>query len=169
MLALVGLLAYGLSSKSTDNSIDSQLAKGVHPAAPTPTLPVLGGSGKQSLVDYRGKVVLLNYWASWCDPCRTEAPLLERWQKVMAARGGTILGVDSNDVSGDAESFVRDHGLTYPSLRDGDGHTQGKLGITGMPESFLIDRQGHIVATRRYAVDDTFMRTKVVPLLEGTS
>ncbi len=169
VLALVGLLAYGLSSKSTDDSIDSQLAKGVHPAAPTPALPVLGGSGKQSLVDYRGKVVLLNYWASWCDPCRTEAPLLERWQKVMVARGGTILGVDSNDVSGDAEKFVGDHGLTYPSLRDGDGHTQGKLGITGMPESFLVDRQGHIVATRRYAVDDTFMRTKVMPLLEKTS
>jgi len=169
VLALVGLLAYGLASRGTDNSIDSQLAKGVHPAAPTPSLPVLDGAGKRSLADYRGKVVLLNYWASWCEPCRTEAPLLERWQRGMQARGGTILGVDTQDVTGDASTFIRDHGLTYPSLRDGDGHTQAALGITGMPESFLIDRQGHIVATRRYAVDDAFMRAKVMPLLEGHS
>ena len=169
VLALVGLLAYGLASKSTDTSIDSKLAKGIHPPAPAPTLPVFNGPGKSSLTDYRGKVVLLNYWASWCDPCRDEAPLLERWQKVMLAHGGTVLGVDTQDVSDDGVKFARKYGLTYPSLRDGDGHTHGKLGITGLPESFLIDRQGNIVAVRRYAVDDTFMRTKVMPLLEGRS
>jgi cytochrome c biogenesis protein CcmG, thiol:disulfide interchange protein DsbE len=169
VLALVGLLGYGIASRGTDNSIDSQLARGVHPLAPTPTLAVLGGSGKGSLANYRGKVVLLNYWASWCDPCRAEAPILERWQAVMKQHGGTVLGVDAQDLSGDASKFVNSHGLTYPSLRDGDGHTQGKLGITGMPESFVIDRQGHIVATRRFAVDDAFMRAKVMPLLEGHS
>ena len=168
-LALVALLAYGLASKSTDTSIDSKLAKGIHPKAPTPTLPVFNGDGTSSLAAYRGKVVLLNYWASWCDPCRSEAPLLQRWQKVMQAHGGTVLGIDTQDVSGDGIKFASDHGLTYPSLRDGDGHTEGKLGITGLPESFLIDRSGNIVATRRYAVDDAFMRTKVMPLLEGRS
>jgi cytochrome c biogenesis protein CcmG/thiol:disulfide interchange protein DsbE len=169
VLALVALLAYGLASRGTDTSIDSKLAKGIHPKAPTPTLAVFNGGGKGSLADYRGKVVLLNYWASWCAPCRSEAPLLERWQKVMQAHGGTVLGVDTQDVSGDGLKFAREHGLTYPSLRDGDGHTQGKFGITGLPESFLIDRQGNIVATRRFAVDDAFMRTKVMPLLQGHS
>ena len=76
--------------------------RGERPAAPALRCRRSTGSGRGSLADYRGKVVVLNFWASWCEPCRTESPLLERWHRRLAARGGTVLGVDVLDVSSDA-------------------------------------------------------------------
>jgi cytochrome c biogenesis protein CcmG/thiol:disulfide interchange protein DsbE len=166
VLALVALLAYGLASNKTTESSTSTLLNKV---APTPQLPTLDGPGKSSLAAFRGKVVLLNYWASWCDPCRSEAPLLERWQQRIQRRGGTVLGVDVLDVSGDARAFVRKYGLTYPMLRDGDGNSQTAYGILAYPESFVIGRNGRIAAAKRGVVNDQFMRQSVLPLLDKKS
>ena len=166
VLALVALLAYGLASNKRSESPSSTL---INKVAPTPMLPTLDGPGKSSLAAYRGKVVLLNYWASWCDPCRSEAPLLQRWQPTLEKRGGTILGVDVLDVTGDAKAFVRKYGLTYPMLRDGDGSSQTAYGILAYPESFVIGRNGRIAAARRGVVNDQFMRQSVLPLLAKKS
>lgn len=166
VLALVALLAYGVSANNETESPGSEL---IGKPAPTTTLPRLDGPGSSSLAAYRGKVVLLNYWASWCDPCRSEAPLLERWQKRIEPRGGTVLGIDVLDVAGDARAFARRYGLTYPILRDGDGRSQTALGILAYPESFVVDRSGRIAAVRRGVVDDAFMRQSVMPLLEKRS
>jgi cytochrome c biogenesis protein CcmG/thiol:disulfide interchange protein DsbE len=162
VLALVALLAYGLSASKQTESPASTL---VNKVAPTPLLPTLDGPGKASLADYRGKVVVLNYWASWCDPCRQEAPLLQRWQARIKPLGGTVLGIDVLDVAGDARAFVRKYGLTYPILRDGDGSSQAAYGILAYPESFVIGRDGRIAAARRGVVDDRFMSQEVMPLL----
>jgi cytochrome c biogenesis protein CcmG, thiol:disulfide interchange protein DsbE len=162
VLALVALLAYGLSSNKQTESSGSSL---VNTVAPMPLLSTLDGPSKSSLAAYRGKVVLLNYWASWCGPCRQEAPLLQRWQQRMQQHGGTVLGIDVLDVTGDARGFVRKYGLTYPILRDGSGSSQAALGILAYPESFVIGRDGRIAAARRGVVDDQFMRQSVVPLL----
>jgi cytochrome c biogenesis protein CcmG, thiol:disulfide interchange protein DsbE len=162
VLALVALLGYGLASNKTTESPTSSL---INKVAPTPALPSLDGPGKSSLAAYKGKVVLLNYWASWCDPCRAEAPLLQRWQKRLEKRGGTVLGIDVLDVAGDARSFVHKYGLTYPILRDGDGSSQTAYGILAYPESFVIGRNGRIAAARRGVVNDQFMRQTVLPLL----
>jgi cytochrome c biogenesis protein CcmG, thiol:disulfide interchange protein DsbE len=166
VLALVALLAYGLASNKTSESPSSAL---VNRVAPTPLLPTLDGPGKSSLADYRGKVVLLNYWASWCDPCRQEAPLLQRWQQRLQKKGGTVLGVDVLDVAGDARAFVNKYKLTYPILRDGDGSSQTAYGILAYPESFVIGRNGRIAAARRGVVNDQFMRQSVLPLLNKRS
>src|SRR3954462_10729542 len=93
VIALVALLVYGVSSSGPSRTLDSQLARGQKPAAPSLQLTSLGDGKPTSLADYRGKVVLLNIWASWCVPCQTESPLLERWHKKMQPLGGTILGV----------------------------------------------------------------------------
>src|SRR5215208_4416988 len=124
VIALLALLAYGVSSTGTDASIEEAIASGERPRAPAITLPRLDGRGTGSLGDYRGRVVVLNYWASWCDPCRAESPLLERWHRRIARRGGTVLGIDVLDVTSDAQAFVRRYGLTYPMLRDAEGETQ---------------------------------------------
>jgi cytochrome c biogenesis protein CcmG/thiol:disulfide interchange protein DsbE len=165
-VALVGLLAYGVFVNQPRRGIDDALAAGKRPAVPAVSLPLLGSTRTVSLSAWRGKVVVLNYWASWCPPCRDESPLLERWQKRIAPRGGTVVGVDALDVTSDARAFMRQYGLTYPMLHDGDGHSQQRFGITGYPETFVIDRRGRVAAVRRGTVDDAFMSQSVLPLLK---
>jgi cytochrome c biogenesis protein CcmG/thiol:disulfide interchange protein DsbE len=168
VLALVALLAYGLSQNEPDRSVEDALARGELEQAPALELPKLSGGGKGALADYRGEVVVLNFWASWCEPCREESPLLERWHRRMDGRGGTVLGVDVLDVSGDAQDFIDEYGLTYPMLKDRDGDALESFGVVAYPETFVIDPEGRITAVRRGPVDEAFMRAKVAPLLEET-
>ena len=166
---LIGLLVYGVASEKPDRSIDNAVARGEREPAPDLELPPLGGGEERSLEDWRGQVVVLNYWASWCEPCREESPLLERWHRRIVKRNGTVLGVNVLDVTSDAEDFIDEYGLTYPQLRDNDGSTQEEFGVGYYPETFVIDRSGRIVATRRGPVDEEFLRATVLPLLAGQS
>jgi cytochrome c biogenesis protein CcmG/thiol:disulfide interchange protein DsbE len=167
--ALIGLLVYGVNASGPGDTLDDAIARGERPAAPAIALPMLEGGATASLAGYRGKVVVLNYWASWCTPCRQESPLLERWHRRISGRGGTVLGVDSLDVTGDARAFVRKFGLTYPMLRDRDGDTQKRFGVTGYPETVIVDRDGRIAALQRGPVDEAFLRRAVIPLLRGSA
>jgi cytochrome c biogenesis protein CcmG/thiol:disulfide interchange protein DsbE len=120
---LVGLLAYGVASKRADRSIDAAVSKGQRVEAPVRQLPVLGGQGDSSLADYKGKVVVLNFWASWCKPCTEELPLLEKTQRSLAGKNATVLGANYQDLSDSALKFVRRFKLTndpdfVPKLRD---------------------------------------------------
>ena len=165
LLGLVALLAYGLASNDPDRGVDEALQRGEREQAPELELPKLGSDGTGALADYRGQVVVLNFWASWCKPCKDESPLLERWHRRMADRGGTVLGVDMLDVTGDAQAFISEYGLTYPMLKDKDGDGLERFGVVQYPETFVIDRQGRIAALRRGPVDEAFMRQSVEPLL----
>jgi cytochrome c biogenesis protein CcmG/thiol:disulfide interchange protein DsbE len=165
LLGLFALLAYGLASNEPDRGVEQALSRGDTEAAPELELPQLGGGGSRSLADYRGQVVVLNFWASWCKPCRTESPLLERWHRRMSARKGTVLGVDMLDITEDAQAFVDRYGLTYPMLKDSDGHGIETFGVVQYPETFVLDRRGRITAVRRGPVDERFMRAEVEPLL----
>ena len=165
VVALVALLAYGLASNEPDRDIEEALQQGEREEAPSLELPRLSGTGVESLDDYRGRVVVLNFWASWCEPCREESPLLQRWHERIEERGATVLGVDAFDEIGRARAFVDEYGLTYPMLRDGEGSTRESFGILGFPETFVIDREGRIAAVARGPVDAEFMRERVAPLL----
>jgi cytochrome c biogenesis protein CcmG/thiol:disulfide interchange protein DsbE len=169
VVALIGLLIYGVKATGPGRTLDDAIARGERPAAPAVELPELEGGSTASLADYRGRVVVLNYWASWCTPCRQESPLLERWHERISARGGTVLGVDSLDVTADARAFIRRFRLTYPMLRDRDGDTQKRFGVTGYPETLVVDRRGRIAALQRGPVDDAFLRRTVLPLLSGSA
>jgi cytochrome c biogenesis protein CcmG/thiol:disulfide interchange protein DsbE len=168
VIALVALLVYGVNSSGPSRTLDSQLAQGRKPAAPQLSLTSLDSGQPRSLADYRGKVVLLNIWASWCTPCRSESPLLQRWHERMLRSGGTVLGIDTLDIKSDALGFIKQYRLTYPQLNDRDGTSIKKLGTAQYPESFVVDRQGRITALQRGPVDDAWMRAHVVPLLHAS-
>ncbi len=164
---LVGLLAYGLTTTGVDTTLDTATAKGERTAPPARgPLPVLGGTGTGSLGDYKGKVVLVNVWASWCEPCRDELPLIEKAHKMLSARGGTVLGIDVKENSGAALKAVGEFGLTYPNLRDRDGSFVREWGQTGYPENYVIDRQGRVAAVRRFPVTQKWLDETLPPLLD---
>jgi cytochrome c biogenesis protein CcmG, thiol:disulfide interchange protein DsbE len=160
VLAVVGLLTFGLLSKGS-----ASLALGeVAPASP---LPRLEGSGSGSLADYRGRWVLVNFWASWCIPCREEAPALEAFQRRHGDGAFTVLGIDSRDLSGDGKEFVRRYGLSYPQLRDGDGDTAHDFGTTGVPENYLVDPRGKVRLLVHGPITDEYLEDEVAPLVSG--
>jgi cytochrome c biogenesis protein CcmG/thiol:disulfide interchange protein DsbE len=157
--ALVFVLVYGVAAKSDDKTLDEAVKKNEQPTAPSRTLPVLGSDGQTSaLADYKGKVVILNFWASWCTPCRTEAPELEKAQKRLQASGqGTVLGIAYQDAPADSEKFIKQYGLTYPSLRDVGGKLAKDYGTRALPETFVVNPQGKIVALSRGTVSQQFL------------
>jgi cytochrome c biogenesis protein CcmG/thiol:disulfide interchange protein DsbE len=158
----LGLLAYGLATKSPDDTIDSRLAEGHSAPAPAFSLePLAAGElpgkmrkkialaaadGSVSLEELRGTPIVLNFWASWCTPCEAEARVLERvWRR---ARGDRVLflGLDIQDLRGDARAFLDKFHITYPSVRDPTKKTLKRYGATAVPETYFIDANGRVVA-----------------------
>ena len=165
MAAIVALLAYGVAYQHGSRAIDRAVAGGQRPEAPSLRLPRLGMHGEAAVADWRGRVVVVNFWASWCGPCRDESPLLERWQRRLSRNGGVVLGINALDVDSDALQFARRLHLSYPMLRDRDGSGARRFGVGGYPETVVLDRRGRIAAVARGPVDDAFMRERVRPLL----
>jgi len=159
--ALVGLLVYGLTASSgTDTTLDDAVKRGSRPTAPKASLqrPQLDGKGFTRLSDLRGKIVVLNFWASWCEPCQDEAPVLQRiHERLRRARAGTVLGATWNDSITDAQEFEKQHAITYPSVRDVDTTLYEGFGGTGIPETFVIDPEGRVVAVSRGQVSEEFL------------
>jgi cytochrome c biogenesis protein CcmG/thiol:disulfide interchange protein DsbE len=158
VLAVLGLLVVGLASKGSS---------GVGPGdrAPTGPLPQLEGTASQSLADYRGRWVLVNIWASWCIPCRAEAPDLERFQQRYGGSKFTVLGIDSRDLTDDGREFVDRYGLSYPQLRDGNGGAAHEYGTTGVPENYLVDPTGTVRLHAPGPVGREYLSNEVAPLL----
>jgi cytochrome c biogenesis protein CcmG/thiol:disulfide interchange protein DsbE len=113
--------------------------------------------------------VVLNVFASWCGPCRAEAPILDQEQKILAKHDGTIVGVTYLDNSSDSEAFVRQEHITYPVLRDVSGNFVRSFGTNGVPETFIIDRRGQIAALRRSQLVGTWLEQTVAPILSDKS
>jgi cytochrome c biogenesis protein CcmG/thiol:disulfide interchange protein DsbE len=165
--ALIALLVYGVASKSDANrTLDDKVANGQLPAAPDRRMPVLGAPGTRRLADYRGKVVVLNFWASWCTDCIGEAPILNAAHRRLGTRG-TVLGVTYLDATPDSEAFVRKYRIAYPSLRDVGAKLGKEYGTKALPETFVLDRAGRIVAISRGPVTKRFLDEAIARALKS--
>ena len=159
VLGLLALLVYATLAAGRGRSLVEQISEGKKPPAPAFALGVLWphtetwpkdavaalGDGRLSLSELRGHPVVLNFWASWCVACKEEAPLLHAAAR---AHAGNVLflGLDIQDLSGDARDFARQYRMNYVSVRDGGGGTYSAYGLTGVPETYYIDARGRIVA-----------------------
>ncbi|HEY6549981.1 MAG TPA: redoxin domain-containing protein [Solirubrobacterales bacterium] len=159
VLAVVGLLGFGLLSKGA-----TKIAVG--DPVPDRDLPALPGPGHGSIADHRGKWILVNLWASWCIPCREEAPVLERFYR-QHADNTTIVGINVQDNRDDAVAFLDSHPTTYPQLRSVGDERSSAFGSTGVPENFLVDPRGKLALIWRGPVDDRFLHDRVDPIIKG--
>ncbi len=131
--AFVGFLAYSFLRTAPPKSL-------VGKPGPEFALPLLGTSKTLSSEELKGQPVVLNFWASWCIPCREEAPALQSAWERYEKRGVRIVGVNLQDSEQDAKDFVAEFGLTYPIVRDPNLSLWTKLGVAGLPETFFLDR-----------------------------
>jgi len=142
VLGLLGLLVYKVAHnpKGLAHKVDSQQ---IVPAYPF-SRPRVGVGGTVSLAALRGKVVVLNFWQSYCPPCTREAPVVSQVARKWAGKNVVFVGVDEQDLSGPATKFMRRFGITYPVISD-DGPLIGHYGVTGYPETFFIDKHGRVI------------------------
>ena len=147
VVALFALLAWKLATDSGSGIVQA-LDAGKAVSAPDFALPRLDAEGDLRLSSLRGKAVVLNFWASWCEPCKEEAPVLEAAWRKYRSRGLVVVGIDAQDFARDARRFMRRYGMTYPVVHDGPGDTLGDYDLTGFPETFFVDRRGRLVGRR---------------------
>lgn len=183
-IALLGLLTYGVLTQPADTTIDEAIARGEPVAAPAFELEVLrapqdaqgpavqafaraASDGRVGIEELRGTPVVLNFWASWCEPCREEAPVLQAAWEGSAGDGVLVLGLNMQDARPDARAFIEEFGLTYPNVREPGGDVARRYGMTGLPETFFISAQGDVVAHARGAVGEAQLEQGVAAALAG--
>jgi cytochrome c biogenesis protein CcmG/thiol:disulfide interchange protein DsbE len=179
----VGLLVYGVTAQAPDRTIDDALARAdavdapgfevdvlQRGRAPAPLASVVDRAVRDeriALAELHGTPVVLNFWASWCDPCRAEAPVLERGWREAGRRGVLFLGLDMQDARDDARKFLREFSITYPNVREAGDETSRRYGMTGIPETFFISARGQVVGHVIGAVTSGQLRAGVAAARSG--
>jgi cytochrome c biogenesis protein CcmG/thiol:disulfide interchange protein DsbE len=164
LVLLVGLFAKGLLDNAT--TVSAEVADGKRPTAPNFTLDRLDG-GQFSLASSRGKAVVLNFWASWCGPCKDEAPVLALLSRKYGDRVA-VVGVNTQDVPSDARDFAQRYGLDFTLVHD-PGDVYRHWGLTGLPETFVIDPKGRVVRHFPGEISASELEAALKPYVEGAS
>ncbi len=153
LVALLFILLTWSLLHDEGGDLAKQANRGERPSAPDFALERLDRDGELRLSSLRGKAVVLNVWASWCIPCKDEAPYLEQVWRSNRDRNVVVLGLDAKDFRADARRFADRFALTFPLVYDGPGDAIGGYGVTGFPETFVIDREGRVVRAFAGAVN----------------
>jgi peroxiredoxin len=143
--ALFGLLVWKVARDDDPGGAAGAFQRGEQVAAPEFALRRLDGDGKLRLSSLRGKVVVINFWAAWCDPCKKEVPLFEAAWARYRSRGVEFVGINTNDFTGAARNFVERYEVTYPNVRDANGRVLAEYGGLPLPRTFVVGRTGRIV------------------------
>ena len=183
VVGFIALLVYGLAAQSPDSTIDDALAQARATSAPGFELDVLqrgrqpaglrsivaraAADNRVALSELRGTPVVLNFWASWCDPCRVEAPVLERGWRKEGRQGVLFLGLNMQDVTDDARDFLREFDVSYLNVREGGKETARRYGATGLPETFFISARGQVVGHVIDTLDREQLRAGVDAARDG--
>ena len=163
---LVSLLALGLLNKTsvTERSGITRVQK----PAPEFTLPLLNG-GRLEMARLRGQPVVINFWASWCPPCRLEAGLLERAWRSYKDQGVMFVGVDIQDTEAEGLAYVEEFDITYPNGLDAEGTITVDYGVIGLPVTFFVNRDGTVERRWVGAIDEARLVTWLDELVAGVA
>ena len=168
LLGAVGLYLYAnwRSEEALQPTDFSSIPARVNFAAPSLSLTDLQG-GQHALVDYRGTVVLINLWATWCPPCQAEMPLLQDYFVGHRAGGFTVIGIEDGEPAADVKSFVSQYGLTFPVWLDPDHKaTDDAFKSINLPTSYVLDRNGQVKLFWVGAISEANLEKYVTPLIE---
>ena len=165
VLALLGLLIWRVVREDPGESVAKAIAAGKRPLAPdfrlrpiwaqaagaTPRLRSAIARGEVVVADLQGRPTVVNVFASWCGPCKDEAPVLA---KAAARYAGRVqfVALDYQDYTSDGRTFLRRYGNRFAALHDGNGHASQRWGVTGVPETYVLDATGHLIAHAAGAV-----------------
>jgi cytochrome c biogenesis protein CcmG/thiol:disulfide interchange protein DsbE len=158
------------ASSMQNNTIDSGLGDVSSPLigkpAPDFTLAKLSESGNVRLSDFKGKPVILNFWASWCDPCNAEAPFLQKtWQTRLQNQGAVLIGIDGQEKASAAQAFLQKYKISYVNVQDTlDGSVGIRYGVAGFPTTIFIDRNGTVVAKSIAQLDEKTLNQELKKL-----
>ncbi len=156
------LLVAGLAQKQLPTGASG--ASRVNRPAKDFTLPLFDG-GNVTLSSLRGQPVVLNFWASWCPPCREEAPVLEKVWRRYQDKGVTFIGVDIQDAEADARAYLKEFDITYPNGPDRSGRISNDYAVSGIPVTFFINRDGIIVSRWVGAINEEILVPRIEELL----
>jgi cytochrome c biogenesis protein CcmG/thiol:disulfide interchange protein DsbE len=160
VVLLFALLVWKLVADE-GGAIAAATARGERPDAPDFTLERLDEDGKLTLSSLEGQAVVVNFWASWCIPCKEESPDLEDLWRDKRDDGLVVVGVDTKDFRRDARRFADRFGLTFPLVYDGPGSISSDWGLTGVPETYVIDREGRVIESFVGAVNSNEDRARL--------
>ncbi len=163
VVGFLGLLVWGMLNKEPLTGLSGITM--VNRAAPDFVLTTFKGT-TISLADLRGKPVVINFWASWCPPCRVEAPLIERAWRMYKNRGLIFIGVNIQDRKEDALSYIREFDITYPNGPDPTGEISINYGVSGLPVTFFISRDGEVVRRWVGAIETNALISSIEEIMQ---
>lgn len=170
-LILFGIVAFVLLNQQTSAANSGNSTSRLVPAQvefPAPELSLVDLEGKPvTLSDFRGQVVLLNNWATWCPPCKEEMPTLQAYYKKYQGQGLTIIAIEAGEPASQVAEFVRAYGLSFPVWPDPDMRALASFGNRSLPNSYVIDREGIVRLAWNGAVDLATLEKYVTPLVRG--